>query len=485
MTIGLSDQIIIAVIFIVITWISLNFRKYIKNADDYFISGRKITFALIVSSMVASWHSVSYYLWLPGTIFTLGWSGWIVTCGGYVMMDLISGYFFSYKARMLRVWSLPELFRTVYGNTAQLISSIAYFMFMATFSAMEIIAIGLIINFIFGIPVSWGITISTIIILIYVIIGGQYSEYIADFIQYILMALGLLIIAFFCFKQIFHDYGSFDAAVKSVWNGPKLRPTGEWTLTQIIGFSIAALQGIFSPVHMSKAASAKTPKIARDGILCSLYNMLAHDWLLIIIGISAAILLKVAPENTDQTTLLLASQLLPSTIMAIFLAGLIANGLATINTTFVIGGTILGKDIFQKYIKPKATDKQIINAGRLGMVLLGIVAIIIGFYSDSLLNLIYYSGQIFAPIFVIPILFAFLYKKRMSSMSSVFAMILGFAGSVTWIILKEPSIFSIPIPGSVFGIVLSLLGFIIGNFFGQKKENIWVNLNKYETPKII
>ena len=100
----------------------------------------------------------------------------------------------------------------------------------------------------------------------------------------------------------------------------------------------------------------------------------------------------------------------------------------------------------------------------------------IGYFADSLLQLVYYSGQVFAPAFVVPIFVIFFYRKPKSDMAAVVSMLAGMFGSVLWLILKEPTVLGVPVPGSVFGICVSLVGFFLGNQIGVYREDIWRHL---------
>ena len=483
MKISIIDQAIIVFWIVSVGGMGAFFAKYSKSMENFFVAGRKMTYPLILASMLASWHGIAFYLWLPGTVFTHGWNGWLITCGAYVAMDLCMGYFFAFKARMIGGYTVPDLFGVAYGKKTQLVGGVAYFIFMCTLPAQEMLAIGLVLNFVFGISPFIAIVISAAFVTIYCFVAGQYAVFATDFVQYVVMAFGLAIIAFFSFNVANSGEG-LSVALRTIWDdASKFRPTGSWDLTMIIGLAIPALTAIYSPLYWSRAYCAKDPKTARDGILSSLYDMVSHDWLLVVIGLSAVVILPQLPDNTDQTVLHLATQVLPTGLVGFVFAALIAAGLSTINSSFLGGAANFGRDLYQKFINPKATQKQVITVGRIGIIILALMTVIIGYFSDSLLGLVYYSGQITSPVFVVPIAAIFIHRKPKTTVAAIMAMVCGIISSIIWLIMGEPSLLGMPMPGGVFGIMISLIAYLIGNNFGHKYPDVWNDMQKESVNK--
>lgn len=455
--------------------IGLVFSKYSKSMDSFFVAGRKMNFALVLASMLASWHGISFYLWLPGAVYEFGWGGWVVTCGTFCIIDMAMGYFFAFKARMIGQYTVPDLFGKAFGEKAQLVSGIAYFLYSGVFASAEIVAIALVLNFVFGISLFTGIVLSAIFVVVYCFTAGQYAVFMTDFVQYILMAVGLSILCLASFGSVMMDgNAALIAKLSEVWSPEKFTPMSDYSITQVIGFGITGLGAILSPLYYSRAYSAKSPKIARDGIQCSLYAMVSHDWLLMIIGIaSVAILGTAGMENAEQATLYLASNILPTGLIGIVFAALICAGLSTINSSFIAGASNLGRDIYQKFMNPKATQKQIVNVGRVGIIIQAILTVLVGYFTDSLVGIVYLIGQVAQPIFIVPILAIFFHRKPKTLWACILAMVVGAISSVIWLILGEPTLVGIPMAAGMFGLLCSFVGYLIGNQIGTKRDDVW------------
>jgi len=76
------------------------------------------------------------------------------------------------------------------------------------------------------------------------------------------------------------------------------------------------------------------------------------------------------------------------------------------------------------------------------------------------------------PIFIVPILGIYFYRKPKSLYAVFLSMGAGAIASVTWLFLGEPDLL-IPMPAGLFGVGISAIGFFIGNNFGVKKPDLW------------
>ncbi len=474
MVISVLDQIIIWGGIIVIALIGVYFSKFSKSMDGFFVAGRKMTYPLVLASMLASWHGISFYLWLPGAVYEMGWGGWVVTCGSYCVVDMFMGYFFAFKARMIGQFTVPDLFGRAYGSKAQVVSGFAYFIYMGAFASAEIVACALVLNFAFGMNMTLGLILSAVFVTVYCFTAGQYAVFMTDFIQYLLMAFGLAVLCIFSFRFCMEGGNELLLSkLSEVWSDAKFKPTSDYSITQIVGFGIIGMEAIMSQLYFSRAYSAKSGKVARDGILSSLYAMISHDWMLVVIGISSVVILGTAGiANAEQATLYLSATILPKGFLGIVFSALIAAGLSTLNSALIAGASNLGRDVYQKAINPKATQKQIVNVGRAGIVVLSVLMVVIGYFADSLIMLIYTIGQIAMPIFIVPILGIYFYRKPKSLYAVFLSMGAGAIASVTWLFLGEPDLL-IPMPAGLFGVGISAIGFFIGNNFGVKKPDLW------------
>lgn len=484
MTISIIDAIIIIAGIVIVSIIGVAYSKYSNSVEGFFVAGRKMNYPLVVASMLASWHGIAFYLWLPGAVYTMGWGGWLVTCGMYCVVDMLMGYFFAYRARAVGQYTVPDLYGKAYGEKTQLTGGIAYFLYMAVYASQQIVACGLVLNFVFGMNKNLAVILSAAFVVVYCFTAGQYAVFITDFIQYIFMAVGLALLCFFTFGPILQGgNGVLISNLQAVWTNPaQFTGASTYSLTQIIGFSVIGIEAIMSPLYYSRAFSAKDAKTARNGILSSLYAMISHDWMLMVIGIGSVVVLGTSlADQSEQATLYLASHVLPVGVSGIVFAALIAAGLSTINSAFIAGASNLGRDVYQKFINPKATQKQIVNIGRIGIVVEAALTVVVAVNADSLVQLVYTIGQIAMPVFIIPIIGIFFSKKSKTSMQFYLSMIFGLIASLIWLFLGEPDLI-IPMPAGLFGLICAAIGYFIGGRFGKKHESIWDEI--YSVKKI-
>lgn len=474
MGITILDQLIIVAGIVIVALIGGFFVKFSKNMDDYFVAGRKMTFPLVMASMLASWHGISFYLTAPSVIFKNGWGAWLCIYGGFVLVDALMGYFFAFKARMIGGYTVADIFGKAYGSGVKKFSGIAFFIYTAVLPATEMVAIALVLNFVFGISTFVAICIAAIFVVIYCLVAGQYAVFATDFIQYIMMAIGLSILALFALTSSVQQVGVISEGLAlSGWTAEMFRPTAAYGVTQIIGFAVAGFKAVISPLYWTRAYSAKNSKTARDGILSSLYAMVSHDWLLLIIGLTSVILIGTNVPNPDQVTLYLIVEVLPVGLVGLVMSALVAAGLSTVNSIFMAGAANFGRDIYRDIINPEASQEQMIKWGRVGLVIIAVVCILVGSFTKTLIGLVYYIGQITIPVFIVPILAIFFLRIPKTAMSAYLSMTSGIIASIIWLFLGEPALFGIPMAAGLFGMIVSAIFFFIGNQIGEKQPDLW------------
>ncbi len=380
---------------------------------------------------------------------------------------------------MIGGYTVADIFGKAYGSGVKKFSGVAFFLYTAVLPASEMVAIALVLNFVFGISTFVAICLAAIFVVIYCLVAGQYAVFATDFIQYIMMAIGLSLLGFFALNASINQVGVLSQGLaNNGWTADMFRPTTTFTVTQIIGFAVAGFKAVISPLYWTRAYSAKNSKTARDGILSSLYAMVSHDWLLLIIGLTSVILIGSSVPNPDQVTLYLIVEVLPVGLVGLVMSALVAAGLSTVNSVFMAGAANFGRDIYRDILNPKADQKQMIKWGRVGLVIMAFVCILVGSFTETLIDLVYYTGQITIPVFIVPILAIFFVRKPKTAMSAYLSMTSGIISSIIWLFLGEPPLFGIPMAAGLFGMIISAIFFFVGNMIGEKKPDLWGQMEK-------
>ncbi len=420
MKIDFSNIDILIVVIYLITLFLIGFIRKSKNnsSDDYFLSGRRITTPIFVMTLVSTWYGG--ILGVGEFTYQYGISNWVIFSFPYYIFAFIFAVFLAEKIQKNKNYTIPELIEKKYGKTPSIISS--FFVFILISPAPYLLIVGVILSLIFpGSNIFWAIAIF-IISAIYLYKKGFKSVVQTDVFQFLLMFTGFMVL----FVMLLVKYPIID---QFKLNLPKmhLSLTGGLPITYLFSWFFIALWTIVDPGFHQRCSSAKSPKVARNGILISIIFWAIFDMLTLTVGLYARTLLPdIEPIYTYP---LIAEKILPVGVLGLFFAGLIATVMSTLDSYLFISAQTIGYDILYK--SGMKIGKN--NSVKIGYVITGIVALLLSIIFPSVIKLWYLIGSIIIPSILLPVIFAFT-KKNIHPKIIIISMIGSFSISFLWLI---------------------------------------------------
>ena len=400
----LLDSLVIFSYFGFVLFIGFKLWQKERQSDvvTFLLAGRQLTLPSFVATLVSTWYGG--ILGVGEYSYKYGISNWLVFGVPYYVAAAIFGIFIAKKARSIGLYTIPHQLEKAYGKTVSLIG--AFFVFIMTVPAAYVLMLAVLIKFLFGITLLPGLIIGTLISTIYVLIGGFRSVIRTDVVQFSLMFLSFLILL----PAAFFHYGGISflksnlPATHFVWHG------GLGAQSIIVWFFIA-LATLIEPSFYQRCFAAKTEKIAQRGIFVSILFWIFFDFLTTFTGLYARAAL---PDLTDPVTsyLALSEKLLPPFAMGLFVAGLLATIMSTIDSYSFLAAMTFGRD-FLWQINPKKPREKIKLYTRYGLVISGILAILIAYFAQSVIRIWKDLGSIGTPALVLPMAVSFFPKLKL------------------------------------------------------------------------
>ena len=182
-----------------IGWFSL--RKT-RNETDYWIAGGKLGWALGGATLAATHTSAGTFIGTIGVMYTVGWSfGWLV-------LSIPLAYWFvaavlAPRFTRVRMLTLPAFLESRYQSKGiRGLSAVIILVATVVYIQAQIVAGGLIANIVFGVPLKWGMIGFTGILLAYTVIGGMIAVVYTDFVQLVIMILGVVLAVPLAIRQV-------------------------------------------------------------------------------------------------------------------------------------------------------------------------------------------------------------------------------------------------------------------------------------------
>ena len=406
---------------------------------DFFLADRSLKAWVTAISSTASSESAWAVLGTVGLAYKEGLSAiWFLP--GCLMGYLINWIFIAEKLRKrseeIHAVTLPDYIENYFNDekhVLRLISVVIIFSCMMAYVAAQFTAIGKTFDAIFGIPQVWSISIGGVIVLGYTMMGGVRAVAWTDFIQGLIMVLGLILVSLIAVDSL----GGFSLMLEEV---EKISPaTLEWTGGKSTAAFLGSMVGLLGiglgypgqPHVVTRYMAAKNTQAIRNG------TWIALGWGLLIY--SSAILLGITGqalfpglEDPEHLFPKAAEQLLPTILTAIVLTGVLSAIMSTVSAQILVAASAVAHDIYSKMLRQSFSHEKIIFASRITVLFLGLGAILIALGETRVIFwfvLFAWSGlgASFGPL----ILFT-LYRKETTRKAAVAGMLTGFVTTLVW-----------------------------------------------------
>ncbi len=428
------DKIIIALYFLVMIGVGLYaFRRgRAANSEGFFVASRKGSTLLIVGSLCATFIGSSVVLGMAGNGYRMGLPGaWWLLVGAVGLAIL--GLFLARKVRRFGLYTLPELVEKQYNREAGLAASLVIVVAWIAICAAQIIAAGKILNVL--IP-SWDLEllmgISTAVFILYTVLGGQYSVIRTDLLQFGILIVGIVVSLGFVLNDAGGISGLKDSLPSDYFSFPVNASFGwyDWVLFLIL----TGATYVVGPDMYSRLFCARDEKVARSSALAAALLAIPIAFVIVLIGMGAKVMFPdISPEEAFPTII---REVLPIGVSGLVIAALLAAIMSSADTILLTTSTILGVDIHGKFF-PHSDERRNLLVSRIGVVVIGGLALLVAMHLKGIINSLFYSYTIFTSGIVVPVIAGFYKDKLKVNSAGALAAIIGGGGVALGIKLAE------------------------------------------------
>ena len=396
------DWVILSAYSIGLIWIGIfRLKDQSKSQEEFILSGRRLSLGGFIATLVTTWYGA--ILGVGENTFLFGIQTWFIFALPYYGFALGYAFWMAPKIKEKNFLSIPDHFRSSYGERAGIISALLI-TFLAS-PAPYILSMGVMLQFLFGIDLGISLLISTVFSVVYVWNGGFSAVVKTDILQFILMFIGFFLLIGFSWNE----FGSPAVLIKSIPE-THLDPLGGNTVQYILVWFFIAAWTFIDPGFYQRCAAAKSPEIAKKGLLISIGFWTVFDCLTVLSGLYA-----VAMIQTDQALLsfpLLGANILPIGVFGLFITGLLATIMSTIDSLSLISAITFGRDILWRIQRPRM-DSNPIPLVRKGLVIISFLSLFLAFAVPSVVGLFYAIGSVLIPGLILPFVFT-LWNEKIS-----------------------------------------------------------------------
>ena len=190
---------LVAVYLLITIAIGIYAGRRVKNTTDYAIAGRHLPMYMIVTTTFATWFGSETVLGIPAKFIEGGLHGVIEDPLGAGVCLILVGLFFAGKLYRMSLLTISDYYRERYGRLIEVACSLVIMVSYLGWVSAQVTALGLVFNVLSAgaISVPLGMVIGTVSILGYTLFGGMWAVAVTDFMQMIVLVVGLTVIAVF------------------------------------------------------------------------------------------------------------------------------------------------------------------------------------------------------------------------------------------------------------------------------------------------
>ena len=459
----MNAELLVFIVYLVFM-VGIGVYFFLKSKDGgekgFFLGGREMGPWVSALSAGASDMSAWVLMGLPASIYAAG------VGQTWIAIGLAIGYTVSWlvEAPRLRKYSIaakdsitiPQYLTNRFlseSKALQVICAVIFLVAYTIYAASSIKACGTLFNTVIGIDATVAMYIAAVIIICYTFLGGFSAVCWTDFFQGMLMLGALLIAPIFALAIIKADGAAITMGQL---------PDGYWKLFTNWKDVLSGLGwglGYFGMPHiivrfMSLRSDKDLKKSAKIGI----------TWTLLILTFSVASgiighLLLGEIEDSSVVFITMVRKIFPALISGLLLSAILAAAMSTADSQLLASASAFASDVYKPVIrKDKATDKEMLWAGRFVVLAISVIAVIIASNpgSGTIMGLVENAWGVFGAAFGPSILLS-LFWRRFNFAGAVAGILTGAAVDILWLaFLKDFGLYEI-IPGFLASLVMAVL----------------------------
>ena len=453
-----TEMVIFLLYFVFMLGIGVFFFLRSKGGGEkaYFLGNRQMGAWVGALSAGASDMSAWVLMGLPASVFVAGlgkvWIG----------VGLALGYAASWllEAPRLRRFSIaagdsitiPQYLTNRFlsrSKALQLLCAVIFLVAYTVYTASSIKACGTLFHTVMGVDAQAAMYFAAVVIVGYTFMGGFSAVCWTDFFQGLLM-LGALLIA-----PIF---------VLTVFSGelnPAALPQGYFSMNTSWQEIISGLGwglGYFGMPHiiirfMSLRSDRELKKSSVIGISWTVLILLMS----VLTGVVGRMFLGEL-EDSSTVFILMVRKIFPAVISGILLSAILAAAMSTADSQLLASASAFASDVYKPVFRKKASDREMLWAGRIVVVIIALVAVAIAANpaSGTVMALVENAWGVFGAAFG-PVIMLSLYWKRLNFAGALAGITAGALGDIGWLVFfKSTGVYEI-IPGVLLGLLAAIL----------------------------
>jgi Na+/proline symporter len=458
--------------FVIIYWIisvaiGLYASRWVHNTKDYAVAGRRMPMYIVTATVFATWFGSETVLGIPATFLKEGFAGTIADPFGSSLCLIIVGVFFARPLYRMNLLTIGDYYRRRFSRPVEMLTTLCIVVSYLGWVGAQIKALGLVFNVVSNGSMSQetGMMVGAATVLVYTMLGGMFSVAITDFIQMIIIVLGMLYIGFEVSGLV---PGGASAVVSHAAENGKFHILPPPDLKSVLGFFAAWITMMLGSVPQQdvfqRVQSAKDENTAANSSILGGAMYFCFAFVPMFLAYSASLIdpaMVAANIDKDYQRILpnlILSPVVPLFAQIMFFGALLSAIKSCASATLLAPSVSFSENILKPFL-PHISDKKFLLVNRIVLVCFTVLVTAVAMMTNAdIYHMVENAYKVTLVGAFVPLLFG-VYWKRATNLGGVLSVVLGL---LVWIAFENLNPEG-TVPPQLAGLAASFFGMIVGS----------------------
>lgn len=389
--------------------------RQVRSHADFMVAGRSVPAWMLAGTLICTWVGSGTLFGGAGLAFRSGLSALWFSMGAWI--GLVAVFLMAPRVRALEQYTVPDLLDKRYGPVSRLLGTVAVLVAYTAIAAYQFRGGGWILAIVTDGAISpqTGMLLTAAAIILFTAVSGMMSIVSVDVVNGLIIVVAIVL----ALPLIVSSGGGVEAIAAQL-DPAMLTPMGGHNALWILGVALPTFLFLFGESGMyQKFFSAKDARTARRGVIGMLAGIMVIETSIALLAISGRALYPELATGTNavgraasETIILhLARFGLPDLLGAALLAAAVAIVLSTGATMLLVASSNVSRDLYERFLRPEATDAQKLRVQRLAVLGLALLGILLLTQFQSVLTMALYAYSVIGAALTPALVAAFTWRR--------------------------------------------------------------------------
>ncbi|WP_296228200.1 sodium:solute symporter family protein [Ralstonia sp. UBA689] len=464
--------------FVIVYWvisvgIGLWAALRVRNTADFAVAGRGLPFYVVTATVFATWFGSETVLGIPSVFLKDGLHGVVADPFGSSLCLILVGLFFARPLYRMNLLTIGDFYRNRFGRLAEVLTTLCIVVSYLGWVAAQIKALGLVFYTVSDGALSQetGMMIGAASVLVYTLFGGMWSVAVTDFIQMIIIVIGMMYIGW----EVSGQAGGVSTVVAHAAASGKFSFWPAFNPIEVIGFVTAWITMMLGSIPQQdvfqRVTSSRTERIAGTASVLGGVLYFLFAFIPMFLAYSATLIDPAMVEkyiNTDSQLILpqLVLQHAPLIAQVMFFGALLSAIKSCASATLLAPSVTFAENVLRPLL-PRMDDHRFLRVMQAVVLVFTVLVTLFALNSHlSIFHMVENAYKVTLVAAFVPLAFG-LFWKRSTKQGGLLAIILGLAVWIWCEVFFPEAMF----PPQLVGLLTSLSAMILGSLGPQWIEN--------------